>query len=43
VSKIGTDFTIRTPVEPIEFSVSFEEVMDEASIQKDRPFETTSF
>jgi hypothetical protein len=35
VSKIGTDFTMQTPAEPMELSVIFEMAMDYAAIQKD--------
>jgi hypothetical protein len=35
VSKIGTDSTIRTPAEPMEYSIFFEAVMDEIAIQRD--------
>jgi hypothetical protein len=35
VSKIGTDFTIRTPAELMGLSVILEAAMDQTAIQKD--------
>jgi hypothetical protein len=35
VSKIGIDFTIRTPAEMMGLSVILEAAMDRAAIQKD--------